>query len=145
KEIAEIVEDKKMIRNERKIRACIENAKTFKEIITKFGSFQNYLNHFEANKSFENLILLKEELEHRFEYLGCITVYHFLTDLGFNVLKPDRVIMRIFKRLGLIEHENQFLKAVIQGRKFSEATGYPIRYIDITFVKYGQEGRSEKF
>ena len=88
---------------------------------------------------------MKEELEYRFDYLGGITVYHFLTDIGYEVLKPDRVLLRIFKRLGLIEDEKQLLKTVIQGRRFSKATGLPIRYIDIIFVKYGQQGKSEMF
>ncbi len=61
-----------------------------------------------------------------------------MTDIGLPVLKPDRVMCRIFKRLGLLENENQLLKTVIQGRKFAEATDLPIRYIDIVFVAYGQ-------
>jgi DNA-3-methyladenine glycosylase I len=89
--------------------------------------------------------MLKEELEFKFDYLGGTTVFHFLTDLGFNVLKPDRVIARIFKRLGLIESEQQLLKTVIIGRKFASATELPIRYIDVIFVKYGQQGKSEEF
>jgi DNA-3-methyladenine glycosylase I len=40
--------------------------------------------------------------------------------------------------LGLTETEGQLLKTVLQGRKFAEATGLPIRYIDIVFVAYGQ-------
>lgn len=139
-----ICNDSLMISNLRKIKACINNAKTFEHIIKEFGSFNNYLEKFQANKSFENLMLLKEELEYKFDYLGGITVYHFLTDLGFNVLKPDRVIQRIYKRLGLIDDEKQLLKSVIIGRKFSEATGNPIRYIDIIMVKYGQQGRSDE-
>ena len=63
-----------------------------------------------------------------------------MTDIGLPVLKPDRVIARIFKRLGLIEDEKQILKTVLQGQKFSNATELPIRYIDICFVKYGQKG-----
>lgn len=90
-------------------------------------------------------MLLKEELEYKFNYLGNITVYHFLTDIGLPVLKLDRVITRIFKRLGLIENEKQLLKTVIQGRKFAEATKLPIRYIDIIFVRYGQQGESKFF
>ena len=86
-------------------------------------------------------MLLKEELEFRFDYLGGITVYHFLTDIGLDVLKPDRVLVRIFQRLGLIESEKQLLKTVIQGRKFAAATGHSIRYIDIIFVTYGQQGQ----
>ena len=82
--------------------------------------------------------MLKEELEARFAYLGGITVYHFLTDLALPVLKPDRVIARIFRRLGLVEYERQHLKTVIHGRKFAEATELPIRYVDIVLVAYGQ-------
>lgn len=144
-DIREIMSDKQMIKNEKKIIACINNAKVFNNIVSKYKSFQKYLDSFDANSSLDNLILLKEELKYKFYFLGNITVYHFLTDLGFNVLKPDRVILRIFKRLGLIESEKQLLKTVIQGRKFSEKTGLPIRYIDIIFVKYGQKGESNRF
>ncbi|WP_094226858.1 hypothetical protein [Methanolobus psychrotolerans] len=61
-----------------------------------------------------------------------------MTEIGLPVLKPDRVITRIFKRIGLIESEDQLLKTVIHGRKFSQETGLPIRYIDIIFAIYGQ-------
>ena len=145
KDVQRILTDTRMIRNERKIRCCITNGKTFKGIVDKHRSFQNYLDSFEPNASFENLLLLKEELEYRFDYLGGTTVYHFLTDIGFNVLKPDRVLLRIFKRLGLIDSEKQLLKTVVHGQKFAKATGLPIRYIDIIFVKYGQQGESKEF
>lgn len=136
--IEEILSNPKMIRNRRKVLACIENAKVFMEIVIEFGSFHTYIESFSAKVSFENLMLLKEELEYRFDGLGRITTYHFLTDIGMPVLKPDRVIGRIFRRLGLIENPEQLIKTVIQGRKFAQATGYPIRYIDIVFVAYGQ-------
>jgi DNA-3-methyladenine glycosylase I len=136
--VEEILNNPKMIRNRRKVEACIENARVFTGIVSEYGSFQTYIDSFAPNASFENLMLLKEELEYRFNGLGRITTYHFLTDIGMPVLKPDRVICRIFERLGLLESEEQLLKAVIQGRKFAEATGYPIRYIDIVFVSYGQ-------
>lgn len=137
-EINHILSDPQMIKNRRKITACVNNAKTFKFLIDKYGSFRNYINSFDALSSFENLMLLKEELEAKFPYLKKVTVYHFLTDIGMPVLKPDRVICRIFKRLGLIENDSQLLKTVIHGRKFSECTKLPIRYIDIIFVAYGQ-------
>lgn len=145
KDYLRILSDPNMIRNKRKIQSCINNAITFNEIVNKHGSFQNYLNSFHADDSFEQLVMLKEELEYRFEYLGGITVYHLLTEIGFSVLKPDRVITRIFERLGLIENDKQFLKTVIHGRNFAKETGYPIRYIDIIFVKYGQQGESTMF
>ena len=142
-DVNRILSDPQMIRNRRKITACVENARIMRELINKHGSFGSYLSSFEPTESFENLLLLKEELETRFQYLGEVTVYHFLTDIGMPVLKPDRVICRIFHRLGLADNEGQLLKTVIQGRKFAEATGLPIRYIDIVFVAYGQAQSKE--
>lgn len=140
----EILNDPHMIRNRRKVQSCIKNAKVFKSIVNEHGSFQAYIDSFSPTASFENLMLLKEELEYRFNGLGRITTYHVMTDIGLPVLKPDRVICRIFHRLNFIESDEQLLKTVIQGRKFSQATDHPIRYIDIVFVAYGQV-KSQRF
>jgi DNA-3-methyladenine glycosylase I len=136
--IGEILSDAEMIKSRRKVQACAENARTFKGIVGEYSSFRAYIDSFAPTASFENLMLLKEELEYRFGGLGRVTTYHFLTDIGLPVLKPDRVMCRIFQRLGLVESDDQLLKTVIQGRKFAQATGHPIRYIDIIFVAYGQ-------
>ena len=127
-----------MIRNRRKIVACMKNANVFLKVIQQHGSFQQYIDSFGPTDSLENLVRLKEELQSRFHYLGGVTAYHFLTDIGLPVLKPDRVISRIFFRLGAIGAEDQPWETVLQGRKFAKATGLPIRYIDIVFVAYGQ-------
>jgi len=89
-------------------------------------------------------MLLKEELECQFEYLGGITGYHFLMEIGLEVIKPDRVISSIFKRLGLIESDKQLLKTIFLGREFARVTGHPIRYIDVVLVTYGQQGDRAK-
>ena len=137
-DINKILADPAMIKNRGKVKGCVANAEALSSIIEEHGSFKGYLDTFQAERSFENLMLLKEELQGLFSFLGGITVYHFLTDLGMPVLKPDRVIMRMFQRLGLIENSGQLLKSVIIGRKIAEATELPIRYIDIVLVAYGQ-------
>jgi len=137
-EVSLILADSEMLRNRRKIKACVDNAIVFKDIVNSYGSFRSYVESFVPLYSFENLMLLKENLEYRFSGLGIVTTYHFLTDIGLPVLKPDRVICRIFQRLGLIESNELLLSTVIQGRKFARVTGHPIRYIDIIFVAYGQ-------
>jgi DNA-3-methyladenine glycosylase I len=142
-DIKKIINDPEMISHEGKIRACVANAKTFSSLIFKHGSIKNYIDSYSPTESLENLLLFKEALEASFAYLGGITVYHFMTDIGLPVLKPDRVMCRIFERLGLLEDQGQLLKAVIQGRKFAAATGLPIRYIDIVFVAYGQAKSEE--
>ena len=138
KDIQRILHDPGMICNESKIRACVKNARTFTQIVGEHSSFQAYVDTFSAKESEENLLRLRQELWRRFSYLGPITSYHFLMEIGMPVLKPDRVICRIFHRLGLIRSKDHTLDAIDQGRRFVEATGHPIRYIDIVFVLYGQ-------
>lgn len=133
-----IASDPQMISHRGKIAGCVTNAKIIAKIIAEWGSIKSYIDGFAPETSFENLLLLKESLEGRFAYLGGVSVYHFMTDIGLPVLKPDRGICRIFTRLGLLENEQQLLKAVVQGRKFAEATGHPIRYIDIVLAAFGQ-------
>ncbi len=137
-DIKNIIADPKIIGHEGKIRGCVANAKTFGALISTHGSIKKYIASYSPEKSFENLLLLKKSLQASFAYLGNITVYHFMTDIGLPVLKPDRVICRTFDRLGLLKSHTQLSEAILQGGKFAEATGYPIRYIDIVFVAYGQ-------
>ena len=142
-EVDRIVSDPAMIRNRGKIQACVKNARTFKSIVSKHGSFQSYVDSYSPKASHENLLRLKAELQHRFSYLGEITTYHALMEIGMPTLKPDRVICRIFHRLGLIQGTDHTLEAIEQGSEFARATGYPIRYIDIVFVFYGQSQSRE--
>lgn len=134
----QIKNDSKMIKNKAKIYACIKNAIKIAEIVKEHKSVAKYIKSFEPEKSDEGLIKLKKSLERDFSFLGGVTSYHFMTDIGLNVLKPDRVISRIFYRLGLIKDENDLFETVKVGRAFSVATGLPVRYIDIIFVTYGQ-------
>lgn len=143
-DIANILNDQSMIKNRKKIIGSIDNAKEFKSIIEQNGSFYNYINGFNPEKSFNNLKRLRDQLIKQFVGLGPRTSYHFMSEIGLSVLKPDRVILRIFNRLGLLLSENpdedNFDHAIMQGMNFSAETGYPIRYIDIIIVKYGQMG-----
>jgi len=137
-DLYDIIGKDEIINNRKKLQAIVDNAKTFTQIIKQHGSIERFIKDFDATASDEKLFKLVEALQRTFVYLGPITVYHFLTDIGFRVLKPDRVIMRIFYRLGFIPSEKHYLEAIFVGRKFAEATGYPIRYIDIILVSYGQ-------
>ena len=137
-DIERILNDREMIAHERKVRACVANAQTFRNLVARYGSFKAFLDQHLPSDSFEDLMLLKELLQTTFGYLGGVTVYHFMTDIGLNVLKPDLVICRLFHRLGLLDNENQLLKSIMEGRKFAAATGLPIRYIDIVLVSFGQ-------
>lgn len=137
-DIQRILNDGEMIAHKGKVQGCVDNARTLGILVNQYGSFQAFLDSQLPDDSLENLLLLKELLQVKFAYLGGITVYHFMTDIGLNVLKPDRVICRLFHRLGLLESEDQIFKAILEGRRFAKATGLPIRYIDIVFVVFGQ-------
>jgi len=132
-----------LIRNRRKIAVVIYNVNRLDSLIRKHGSFRNYLDSYGTLNDPETLERLASELRKTFRFLGPRTVYHFMTDLGFNVLKPDRVICRIFYRLGFIESEENIHGAISVGRLMSAATGEPIRFIDVILVLYGQVGRKE--
>jgi len=142
RELGQMLSDPQMIGNKRKLEACINNAKTFQEIVQSKGSFQNYLDSFKPRQSFGNVLELRSALIERFAFLGGITSLHFLMEIGLPVLKPDRVVVRIFHRLGFLPDESTeeqaLLHAIEVGQKFVEATGYPIRYVDMVFVAYGQ-------
>jgi len=137
--------DDRVIGYKKKIRGCIANAMQFKKVIDQYGSFSNYLTSFGNLDDLKVLDKIKSDFEDRFAYLGRVTAYHMMTELGLNVLKPDRVICRIFERLGFIEDKDDLKGAVEVGRKIAEATNQPIRYVDIIFVKYGQKGSEEGF
>lgn len=137
--------DDRVIHNKKKIQGCIANAKEFEKIINQYGSFSNYLRSFGNLDDLKILDIIKSDFEKRFAYIGKITAYHLMTELGLNVLKPDRVICRIFQRLGFIQDKDDLTGAVEVGRKIAEATNQPIRYVDIIFVKYGQQGTEEGF
>jgi len=142
--LQQMMSDKSIIRYEKKIRACIENARRFNEIVENNGSFGRYVETFGDFKDESKLEALKRDLM-KFEFLGPRTAYHFMLDMGLNVWKPDRVICRILYRLGLIDDEDDIEKAVELGREIAIKVGMPIRYIDIVFVKYGQQGSEEPF
>jgi DNA-3-methyladenine glycosylase I len=143
-DVKRIMSEKGIICNEKKIRACIKNAQKFDDIVKRYGSFGGYVESFGDLNKESTLNTLKEELM-KFEFLGIRTAYHFMLDMGLNVWKPDRVICRILYRLGLIDTKEDIEKTVRVGREISNKVGLPIRYVDIVFVKYGQEGAEEPF
>lgn len=95
---------------------------------------------------------------------GAVTIFHLMTELGFQVVKPDRVLNRSTVRMGWIDgyqkngatypltpdittkratslgNEAEFMWA-LQGvyRDISEATGVSMRSLDYIIVKLGQE------
>ena len=165
-DIKAILGDSEMLRNERKIRGCISNAIKFAEVVKEHGFFAGYLHHIASVedlktglKSLEDLRGLWTDLQKRFEFLGRITSFHYLMEIGYYLVKPDRAVTRIFSRLRLVDGlpnpdhpdpqkltNDQLWQIVQVGQQFAEATQEPIRYVDLVFVVYGQaEGQDPKY
>jgi 3-methyladenine DNA glycosylase Tag len=71
-EIDMLVEDKRIIRNRRKVEAIVSNASRLLELEASYGGFQKYLRSFD---SFDELI---KDLRKQFKYLGDMGSYYFL-------------------------------------------------------------------
>jgi 3-methyladenine DNA glycosylase Tag len=71
-EIDALVEDKRIIRNRRKVEAIAGNARRILELDAAYGTFQKYLRHF---GSYEELT---KDLRKQFKFLGEMGSYYFL-------------------------------------------------------------------
>ena len=97
KRIEKIISESNIIRNKRKIKASINNAKRFLEIQSEFGSFNNYIWKFVDYKPITNLWkdesevpsktelseLISKDLKNRgFSFLGPTIVYSYMQAIG---------------------------------------------------------------
>ena len=78
-ELDQLAEDRRIIRNRRKIAAIVSNAYRMLELDKSFRGFQNYLR---SHSSFEELL---KDLHKQFKFLGDTGSYHFLWVVGEKV------------------------------------------------------------
>ena len=72
KEVDELAQDKRVIRNRRKLAAIVKNARAMRELEEEHGSFQGYLR---SHGGFEATV---KDLRKRFGFLGETGAYYFL-------------------------------------------------------------------
>ncbi len=129
---------KKIIKNVKKIRATVENAKKIVEIQKQHGSFANYIEKFK-----DNPIILANNLVEEFKYLGRETVWDFLKSIGLDAIKPDIHVRRILFRLGLISsckpHPKVEEEVFEVAKKISKSTGEKLGVIDAIIWFYGAD------
>lgn len=106
--------DIKWIRLKSKINAIIDCAIKIKSIINQQGSFKQYIGSFGIPTSlndengidnfWESFYKLVSSLKNmRFPYYSQITtLLHFLSDIGYPCNKPDSVVLKVSKYLGVI-------------------------------------------
>ena len=89
--ILALKEDKGIIRNERKIRAAITNARIFKDITEEYGSFYNYLRLFWNGETLYETEFTRSPLSDEIsadlirrgmKFCGSVIIYSFLQAVG---------------------------------------------------------------
>lgn len=89
--IKELEGNKDIIRNRLKIKASINNAKIFKDIKEKYGSFRNYLLTFTDNKIYYEINMTSSELSDNLSkdlrkrgmtFVGTTIIYSYLQAIG---------------------------------------------------------------
>ena len=78
KDVANLMNDAGIVRNEKKIRSIIYNAAQFQEIAREYGSFKDYLGHFQKREK-----ELLNDLQDRFHHVGASTARMFLWSVGY--------------------------------------------------------------
>lgn len=89
--IEELMDNKGIIRNKKKIEATISNSKIYRKLINEYGNFSNYLKIFwdeniiyEVNKTTSELSnKISKDLKNKgMKFLGSITIYSYLQAIG---------------------------------------------------------------
>ena len=89
--ISELLENKDIIRNRLKINASINNSRIFREILSEYGSFYNYLKQFtkdeiiyETDKTTNDLSdMISKDLQKRgMKFVGSTIIYSYLQAIG---------------------------------------------------------------
>ena len=92
KKIAELLENKALIRHRLKIRASIKNSQVFKAIATEYGSFYAYLKTFTGEKILHEVgkttnelsgTIAKDLKKRGMTFLGSTIIYSYLQATGF--------------------------------------------------------------
>ncbi len=89
--IAELINNEKIIRNKLKIKAAVSNSKIFREIVTEYGSFHNYLLKFagdriiyETDKTTNSLsdAISRDLVKRGMKFVGSTIIYSYLQAIG---------------------------------------------------------------
>jgi DNA-3-methyladenine glycosylase I len=78
-DLDELAQDRRVIRNRRKLEAIVGNARRMLELDEAHGSFRDYLR---SHGGFEEAV---KDLRKQFKYLGDMGAYHFLWVVGEEV------------------------------------------------------------
>ncbi len=84
KEIGSLMKNRGIVRNERKIRSTIENAKTVVQLQKEFGSVEKYVKSFGRDEG-----RLQRDIQKRFRHVGPSTARTFLWMAGYKLTPTE--------------------------------------------------------
>ena len=84
KDVKSLMGDAGIVRNERKIRATINNAGEFANLRKEFGSFKGYVASFGRDEE-----RIQKDLQEKFQHVGGSTARTFLWSVGYK-LTPNQ-------------------------------------------------------
>lgn len=102
RKINELIGNRKIIRNKLKIKASINNAKIFKSIILKYGSFYDYLKSFTKGKIFYETHSTSSKLsddiscdlkKKGMKFVGSTIIYSYLQAIGIIYSHEENCFM----------------------------------------------------
>jgi len=85
RDVRALMQDPGIVRNERKIRATVENAKTMLDVAKEHGSVKGYIRGFGKREG-----KLLEDLQYKFEHMGPATARCSSGQLDIRSLPPRR-------------------------------------------------------
>lgn len=130
---------KSPIKNRKKVKGCLKNARQMVKLVSEYGSFEAYLRSFgDVEHDIEAFLRMQRDMRSRFAYLGPTNFYGFMKYIGFDVLKPDLHVTRIMSRLGLVSSPKPGQEEVLkEAWRIRDATHEKLRVIDQVFYTYG--------
>jgi 3-methyladenine DNA glycosylase Tag len=140
------------VRFKGKVRRIVECAQTLKKIAADFGSFARYLASFDIPRSirtkvdvelfWKNFDSLRHDLyERKMPFFSSTTsLLQLLLDLGYDPVKPDLIVMRFARRIGLVEKEtgDANLRSVVrQTQAYALDRGLRTSVVDLAILAFG--------
>jgi 3-methyladenine DNA glycosylase Tag len=149
-----------VIRFPSKIFSIIKCAQSLLKINNDIGSFKNLLSKSkipeklrtedDVKKFWEGFDYLRTELK-RFEmpfFTNVTTLLHLLLDLGYECVKPDLIVMRVAKGLGIVDNEKgekNLVRVVKTLQLYSLNKNLSPAVLDLYFMIYGGQSWAKQF
>lgn len=148
-----------------KVDAMVNAARVMRDLAVEHGSFAEYLKGFQipqrlksvddVDKFWEGFLLLRADLRSRKMpfFQNTTSLLQLLLDLDHDAVKPDLIIMRLARRIGMVEKETgeaNLQEVVRQVQIFAVSRGVRASLVDLQMLAFGGQSSaslllSEKF